>query len=85
MGSYEILGDLILVVSTLRWFLRVTVHVTLTPHVASATPHVVVVFAVFLERFVVDPLTIVSFLVPRQQMFLVDLVARRKRFDILGR
>ena len=65
---YDILGDLILVVATLRWLLRVVVHVTLTPHVVAA-------FVVFLERFVEDPLTIVGFLVPRQKKFLVDLVA----------
>ena len=53
---YDILGDLLLVVAMLRWLLQVSVHVVLTPHVASATPHVVVVFAVFLERFVADPL-----------------------------
>ena len=58
---YEILGDLILVVGTLRWLLRVVVHETLTPHVVA--------FAIFLERFVEDPLTIVGFLVPRQQIF----------------
>mgnify|MGYP000532980605 CR=1 FL=1 len=51
----------------------------------TVTPHVVVAFAIFLEQFVEDPLTIVSFLVPRQQMFLLDPVARRKRIDILGR
>ena len=67
----------------LQWLFRVVVHVTLTPHVASATPHVVAAFVVFLERFVKDPLTIVGFLVPRQQIFLLDRVARRKRIDIL--
>ena len=71
---YEILGDLILVVATL---LRVVAHVMLTPHVVAA-------FAVFLKRFVEDPLTIVGFLVPRQQIFLLDTIARRKRIDILG-
>ena len=75
---------MILVVATLRWLLRVAVHVTLTPHVSPATHHVVA-FVVFLERFVADPLTIASFLVPRQQIFLVDPVAWRKRLDILGR
>ena len=34
---------------------HVLVHVTLTPHVVAA-------FAVFLEQFVADPLTIVGFL-----------------------
>ena len=53
----------------LQWLFRVVVHVTLTPHVVAA-------FVVFLERFVKDPLTIVGFLVPRQQIFLVDPVTQ---------
>ena len=82
---YEVLGDLILVVVTLRWLLRVVVRVTLTPHVVVATPHVVVAFAVFLKQFVEDPLTIIGFLVPMQRIFLLDTVARKKRIDIPGR
>ena len=76
---------MILVVVMLRWLLRVSVHVTLNPHVASTTPHVLVAFVVLLERFIADPLTIVGFLVQRPQIFLVDPVTQRKRLDILGR
>ena len=67
---------MILVVVTLRWLLQVVVRVTLTLHVVAA-------FAVFPERFVADLLTIVDFLVPRQQIFLVDPETRKKRIDIL--
>ena len=58
-----------------QWLLQVVAHV-------MPTPHVVVAFATFLERFVEDPPTTVDFLVLMLQIFLSSIVAPRKQIGI---
>ena len=78
MVLYELLEYLVLIVAMTQWLLQVVAHV-------MPTPHVVVAFAAFLERFVEDPPTTVDFLVLVQQSFLSSTATPRKYIDILER